>query len=250
MQSSLKAIFKDLEALALRAAGAAACVLQPRVASALTASNGPMKHNKDVKLEADILAHEQVMECLLQGSDFPILSEEDVCEQEGLEETFWVVDPLDGTANYARGMDSCVCIALMHLGKPVLGVTHVLGRQAVYTGSQLTPAQKNGQRIYTRKQTNANEACLLTGPGDYARQLEQMPLDFRRYQTVRVLGSAGLSAVLVAEGVADCYQEYQRKLWDIASGWAIVEAAGGAVTATQTAHLWEYDIVMSGGRKA
>ena len=81
--------------------------------------------DKDIKLRADIEAENIIKSILKNKSSFPILAEESGKSKESLDETFWVVDPLDGTANYTRDIPlCCVSIALMHNMEPV-SYTHL-----------------------------------------------------------------------------------------------------------------------------
>src|SRR4051812_41590933 len=88
---------------------------------------------KDIKLDVDKKSHEIIMG-KLRGSGIPILSEEgdDVDIREG---NFWVVDPLDGSLNFSRGIPlSSVSIALMEKGEPVLGVVYDFNREETFSG--------------------------------------------------------------------------------------------------------------------
>ena len=91
--------------------------------------------DKDIKLKADIEAENIIKSILEKESSFPILAEESGKSKEHLDETFWVVDPLDGTANYARDIPlCCVSIALMHKMNPVLGVIYDFNNNDLYEG--------------------------------------------------------------------------------------------------------------------
>ena len=82
---------------------------------------------KDIKLKADIEAEKLIKEYLLSKSDIPILGEETGASVSNLGKTFWVVDPLDGTANYSRSIPiCCVSIALISNLEPVIGVIYDL----------------------------------------------------------------------------------------------------------------------------
>jgi len=91
--------------------------------------------DKDIKLKADIEAENIIKSILEKESSFPILAEESGKSKEHLDKTFWVVDPLDGTANYARDIPlCCVSIALMHKMNPVLGVIYDFNNNDLYEG--------------------------------------------------------------------------------------------------------------------
>ena len=82
-------------------------------------------NSKDVKLEADVSSENLIKEIITSSSEYPILAEESGKSHEDLGELFWVIDPLDGTANYNRAIPiCCVSIGLVHKMKPVAGVIY------------------------------------------------------------------------------------------------------------------------------
>ena len=84
-----------------------------------------LSSSRDIKLDADLISENLIKEILLEHSKFPVLAEESGKSKESLDEIFWVVDPLDGTANYARGIPlCCISIALIYKFQPVLGVIY------------------------------------------------------------------------------------------------------------------------------
>ena len=95
----------------------------------------------DIKLEADIVAEKLIKEILTNGTSFPILAEESGQSSDQLSDIFWVVDPLDGTANYSRNIPiCCVSIALIKNMEPVLGVIYDFCNNDLYEGSSNTLA--------------------------------------------------------------------------------------------------------------
>ena len=90
---------------------------------------------KDIKLKADIEAEKLIKEYLLSKSDIPILGEETGASISNLGKTFWVVDPLDGTANYSRNIPiCCVSISLISNLEPVIGVIYDFNNDDIYEG--------------------------------------------------------------------------------------------------------------------
>ena len=86
-------------------------------------NNETLISSKDVKLKADISSENLIKDNILSKSSYPILAEESGKSIENLDEIFWVVDPLDGTANYNRDIPiCCVSIGLVTKMKPILGV--------------------------------------------------------------------------------------------------------------------------------
>ena len=188
--------------------------------------------NKDIKLKADILAEKVIKTIIEKESDYPILAEESGFSSNIDSSTFWVVDPLDGTANYARNIPiCCVSIALISDLKPVLGVIYDFINNDLYEGSIYTKALLNSKEISVSKVKDSSEGILITGlPNntDYSDSaLLKMVKDFQNWRKVRMIGSAAMASVYVASGKADLYTEKKTYLWDIAAGAAIVNAAGG-----------------------
>ena len=206
--------------------------------------------NKDIKLKADISAEEIIKEILKSESSFPILAEESGQSAKNLSDTFWVVDPLDGTANYLRDIPiCCVSIALISNFKPVLGVIYDFNNDDIYEGSIETKALLNNNEISVSKVDTFHEGVLLTGlPNntDYSdNALLKMVKDFQKWRKVRMIGSAAMASVFVASGKADLYSEKKTYLWDIAAGAAIVNAAGGDALILNQNENFQVDVYFS-----
>ena len=206
--------------------------------------------NKDIKLKADISAEEIIKEILKSESSFPILAEESGQSAKNLSDTFWVVDPLDGTANYLRDIPiCCVSIALISNFKPVLGVIYDFNNDDIYEGSIETKALLNNNEISVSKVDTFHEGVLLTGlPNntDYSdNALLKMVKDFQKWRKVRMIGSAAMASVFVASGKADLYSEKKTYLWDIAAGAAIVNAAGGDALILNQDENFQVDVYFS-----
>lgn len=188
---------------------------------------------RDIKLAADRAAEAVILDYLTAETGMPALSEEagevGGAPVNGLR---WVVDPLDGTANYSRGIPLfCVSIALECEGEPVLGVIHDLSREETFSGTVGLGARLNGAPISVSRNADPARSIFATGLparrdfsaeslGDFGRSLA-------RWQKVRLLGSAALSLAYVAAGRCDAYAEQSIMPWDVAAGIALVRAAGG-----------------------
>ncbi|MDA9921268.1 inositol monophosphatase [Gammaproteobacteria bacterium] len=187
---------------------------------------------RDIKLQADLSAEKAIKDIIHSESSYPILAEESGLSSKIISNTFWVVDPLDGTANYSRNIPlSCVSIGLISDLKPVLGVIYDFNNDELYEGSIDTKALLNNNEISVSKVENFHDGVLLTGlPNntDYSDSaLLKMAKDFQNWRKVRMIGSAAMASAYVASGRADVYTEKKTYLWDIAAGAAIVNAAGG-----------------------
>ena len=228
-------------------------------AGALLLSNKDVINNiifssdKDIKLQADLEAERLIKRCIEDESLFPILAEESGKSQDNLEETFWVVDPLDGTANYTRDIPlCCVSIALMHKMHPVIGVIYDFNNNNLYEGSFGEEAKLNGNLIKVSETNTSKQGILVTGlPNntDYSDSaLLKMVKDFQEWRKVRMIGSAAIASCYVASGKADLYKEFGTYLWDVAAGAAIVNAAGGKAEITNFRDNYQVDVYFSNSK--
>ena len=209
--------------------------------------------NKDIKLKADILAEKAIKDIIENESDYPILAEESGLSSKDIPNIFWVVDPLDGTANYARNIPiCCVSIALVSNLKPILGVIFDFINNDLYEGSIYTKALLNNEEMSVSKVTSSSEGILITGlPNntDYSdNALLKMVKDFQHWRKVRMIGSAAMASVYIASGKADLYTEKKTYLWDIAAGAAIVNAAGGKAEITNFTDNYQVDVYFSNSK--
>lgn len=208
--------------------------------------------DKDIKLTADIQAELSIKDIISSESSYPILAEESGKSVEKLGDTYWIIDPLDGTANYSRSIPiSAVSICLMHQLNPVLGVIYDFNNDHLYEGSIFSDALLNNQKIKVSSVDNSKSGMLITGlPNntDYSdKALTRMIRDFQDWRKVRMLGSAAMAAAYVASGKADVYKEKNSYIWDVAAGAAIVKAAGGYVSLTNQNESFQVDVFFSNG---
>ena len=205
---------------------------------------------KDIKLKADLEAENLIKKYISSHSTYPILGEETGGSVEALGETFWVVDPLDGTANYSRNIPiCCVSIALIHNLEPVVGVINDFNNHDLYEGSVDSKAMLNGVNIEVAQHSKKENGILLTGLPlltDYSDDaLLSMVKDFQQWKKVRMIGSAAMASVYVASGKADLYKENGSFLWDIAAGAAIVNAANGKAIISNRKDNYQVDIIFT-----
>lgn len=224
--------------LAVRAADVAGKHLlkhcQPRVDS---------QKGKDIKLSAD-RESENIIIKMLSETGWPILSEERglVDAPEYLGDLRWIIDPLDGTANYWRGLKelACVAVALWEGERPVLGVVNRFSQGELYAGMVGAGAWLNGSPIHTSDTTRLEDSFLATGfpvNRDYGK--ESLATFIRQVQTckkIRMLGTASIMGAFVAAGKLDIYAEEQIMLWDVAASAALVKAAGGVIDVQRLAN--------------
>ena len=207
----------------------------------------------DIKLKADVDAENLIKSILSSRSNFPILAEESGKSKNELEETFWVVDPLDGTANYTKDIPlCCVSIALMNKMEPVIGVIYDFNRNDLYEGSLDGEAKLNESIIKVSDVNEPKDGILVTGlPNntDYSDSaLLKMVKDFQEWRKVRMIGSAAIASCYVASAKADVYKEFGTYLWDVAAGAAIVNAAGGKAEISNFRDNYQVDVYFSNSK--
>jgi myo-inositol-1(or 4)-monophosphatase len=153
----------------------------------------------------------------------------------GEDDSRWIVDPLDGTTNYAHGLPIfAVSIALERAGEVVLGVVHDPMRGETFVAERGGGATLNGEAIRVSDTDEPIRALLVTGfPYDRADMPAAAELFGRLTeltQGVRRLGSAALDLCYVAAGRLDAFYERGLHVWDVAAGSLILEEAGGRIT--------------------
>jgi len=148
----------------------------------------------------------------------------------------WVLDPVDGTTNYAHGLDHyALSLALIHDGVPVAGVVVDPERDHTYNAILGRGAFRNRERLRVSPHSKLVESIIATGfPYDRGKRLTELTTVIgeilKRAQGIRRYGVASMDLALVAAGQFDGYYESPLKVWDIAAGVLLVEEAGGCVT--------------------
>lgn len=164
-----------------------------------------------------------------------ILSEEGTVK-ENQSRHRWIIDPLDGTTNFAHRFPMfCCSIALVTDDKPVVGVAYDPLRDELFTAVKNGGAFLNGKRIQVSDVATMDNALLATGfPYDIRTTLDNNLEHFNRValncQAIRRAGSAVLDLAYTACGRFDGFWEQSLFAWDMAAGALIVEEAGGIVT--------------------
>jgi len=147
----------------------------------------------------------------------------------------WIIDPLDGTTNYAHGYPCfCVSIALAHNDELELGVIYDPVRDEVFAAERGRGAALNGKRIRVSQIDNLNRALLCTGFPYDVRERSEFARHFSNFimnaQAVRRDGAAAIDLAYVACGRFDGFWEEGLKPWDVAAGVLLIEEAGGRVS--------------------
>ena len=195
-------------------------------------------YSGDLVTEADRESEEKILTYL--KAEFPqhaILSEESGWHTVENAEYMWLVDPLDGTTNYAHQFPVvAVSIGLLYKGQSVIGVVFNPIQDELYQASSKQGAFLNGSPIHVSQVNSLSHSLLATGfPYDRRETRDNNYAEFCHLtnltQGVRRAGAASLDLAYVAAGRIDGYWERGIKPWDIGAGIVLVQEAGGLVTA-------------------
>ncbi len=167
-----------------------------------------------------------------------ILAEEgsQVDPAKGGTEYLWVIDPLDGTTNFAHGLPIfSVSIGLQKNGETIAGVVYDINQNIIYAAELGSGATANHKKIKVSTNSNLAHSMLVTGfPYDVKdnpdKAFERFITMIKSSRAVRRLGSAAIDFCYIAKGVFDGFWEVHLHPWDICAGKLIVEEAGGLVT--------------------
>ena len=193
-------------------------------------------NTSDLVTEIDKRSEKVIMDFIKK--EFPthgILTEESGSFSQQAEYV-WVVDPLDGTTNFAHGLPIfSVSIAVLKNNEPIAGVVYDVMRDVVYSAEKGAGAFEQGKKIHVSTVDNLEQSLLVTGfPYDVRNNPSHVIERFNAFlfesQAVRRLGSAAIDFCYVASGIFEGFWEVTLNPWDIAAGKLIVEEAGGKVT--------------------
>lgn len=186
--------------------------------------------------EADHAADKAIMDTIREAfPDHFILSEESG-ELSMASEYKWIIDPIDGTVNYAHGIPlCCVSIGLEKAGQMIMGAVYNPLLDEFFLAEKGKGATLNGEKILVSEKKEVIASCIVTGfPYTYL-DMPNGPLDvfnrlIRKGVPVRRLGSAAIDLCWVASGRFDGFYEHKLNAWDSSAGFLMVEEAGGKVT--------------------
>ena len=194
-----------------------------------------LKGRIDLVTDADRAAEERVLLLLRERVPGVAVLAEESGESGGGELRF-VVDPLDGTTNYAHGLPLFACTVAAEIsGEPVAGCTVDPMRAETFRAHRGGGAFAGARKLRVSSAAKVEEAVVCTGfPYGHRDRLPDMIAAFGRFTELargtRRLGSAALDLAYVASGRLDVFWEQGLKRWDIAAGIVLVREAGGVVT--------------------
>ena len=205
---------------------------------------------REVKAEADIII-EKILIDKLSISDLSILSEESgLIKSESNSNLRFIIDPIDGTVNFIRGICNCsISVALFDGNTPVFGVLASYPSGIIAWGGKGIGAFIGEMPINVSSIKDTKKGVLCTGfPSRFEFNsktiLEQIHL-MQSFNKVRMLGSASQSLLQVAQGSVEAYVESNIMIWDVAAGIAIVEGAGGEFRINKQDYNYPIEVIAS-----
>lgn len=195
-----------------------------------------LKGKANLVTKADVASQKAVLDIIRKH--FPqhdYLAEEDAVKNTGADYT-WVIDPIDGTTNFAHTFPQCsVSVALFYKNEPVLGGVANPATGETFLAQKGKGATLNGKKIHVSKTAKLAQALLVTGfPYNRFTRMPELLTRFEGFlnscHDVRRLGSAALDLCWLAAGRTDGYWEDNLNPWDVGAGILILQEAGGKVT--------------------
>jgi myo-inositol-1(or 4)-monophosphatase len=222
---------KEIISCAVQAARAASKIILSRYGK-----GGSFEKTKNnLVTEADLEAEDAIVSMI--GKKYPshsVLAEERHEDTDVLSKSLWIIDPLDGTNNYAHTIPHfCVSIAYAEKGRILAGVVLDPMRKELFTAARGGGAFIHGTRISVSKTAVISRAIITTGfYYDRGRLMKKTLASIHSLfkadiRGIRRLGSAALDLCWVACGRFDGYFEYRLSPWDFAAGMLLVKEAGG-----------------------
>ncbi|MDE2842870.1 MAG: inositol monophosphatase family protein [Chloroflexota bacterium] len=221
----------------------------------LTEKEVRFKGRADIVTDVDLAAERIILDLVQEEyPDFSILSEESSPVETG-SPFRWVIDPIDGTRNFAEGIPHfCVVVALAQDDQTVLGVTYDPIKEETFTAEAGKGAFLNGEPMSVSDRAEIPD-CVLSFDLGYYDDKAATALDMIRhlwpgFQTMRLLGSSALGMAYAAAGRVDLYFHHSLSPWDSASGLLLAREAGGNVVDRQgnDANLFTPSVIVSSQR--
>jgi len=223
----------EIEQVALRAARAAGRIHLKRL-SRITISR--KSNSLDLVTEADRESEAEVIAMIHRAFPTHAILAEESGPSRHESDHLWIVDPLDGTTNFAHGFPMfCVSIAYQRRGRTQFGVVYDAFRKEWYVAERGRGATLNGKPIRVSTTESLGNSLLATGFPYDRRERRRFYLTFweafmLRTQGVRRTGAAALDLAYVACGRTDGFWEFGLKPWDVAAGGLLIDEAGGRIS--------------------
>ncbi|WP_340103096.1 inositol monophosphatase family protein [Rhodohalobacter sp. 8-1] len=216
--------------------------------------NIKQKGSHDLVTDADFAAEKTILGVLLDNfPDDEVLAEETANSSELSKSRTWIVDPIDGTTNFAHNFPIfCVSVALWENREPKVGVVIEINRNEEFTAVKGEGAYLNGEKIFVSEKNNHTDAFVATGFPYNDLSLVDPYLNLFRHlmselQGIRRPGAASYDLCCVACGRFDGFFEYSLHAWDVAAAALIIQEAGGVVTNWTGGYDWLFGERMVAG---
>ena len=224
-----------LQTIAVRAARAAGDLIMRATDNIDPVKKADIKGRNDFVTEIDKRAEYKIIDIISKSyPDHSFLAEESGLQGDKSDH-LWIIDPIDGTTNFIRGIPHfAVSIACEVKGRLEIGVVYDPVREELFTASRGNGAQLNGKRIRVSKTTHLEHSLLATGfPFRNIDKLDDYLYKFKslylQCSDMRRAGAASLDLAYVAAGRHYGFWEFGLQEWDIAAGALIVAEAGGMI---------------------
>jgi myo-inositol-1(or 4)-monophosphatase len=219
--------------VAVEAARAAGRILKERADSI-----GKIQYKGEIDpvTEVDLLCEQEVIVRIKKAFPGHAFLAEESGATAGNADHLWIIDPLDGTVNYAHGYPCyCVSIGYQHKGEVVVGVVYNPCLDELFVAGKGQGATLNGNPISVSTTTDLKQSLLATGfPYDINESSDNNLDHFQNFikacQAIRRPGSAAMDLCYTAMGRFEGFWELKLHPWDYAAGWLMIEEAGGQVT--------------------
>lgn len=192
-----------------------------------------LKGHQDILTETDTLVEAQLMQALRERFPQDLILGEESAQPPADAHSLWVIDPIDGTANFARGIAHfCICIAWVRHGVTELGAIYNPVSEELYLARRGHYALKNDRPLRCAGTDDSRRAAFELGWSSrhsQRRYLDVMAALLNGGATVRRGGSGALALAWVAEGRSDGYVEAHMNAWDCLAGLLLVAEAGGRI---------------------
>lgn len=216
-----------------------------------------LKGKNDLVTDADIRSEKKIIEVIL--SAFPedqVLAEESSQKSSLPNGRIWIIDPIDGTTNFAHLFPFyCVSIALWENKQPKVGLVLEVAHQELFTALIGKGAYLNGEKIRVSENQNPSSSLIGTGfPYNNLNLVDNYLKLFKRMMEkthgVRRPGTAAWDLCNVACGRFEGFYEYGLSAWDVAAGSLIIKEAGGVITDWEGKDNWLFGQRIITGNKA
>ena len=230
----MELLLKKIEGIARRAAQ----IMLDAVASPVHAKEGHYNFVTDADVQVQNMLISE-LSALLPGAEF--FAEEKENQRLTAADTF-IIDPIDGTANYSRGIDQCaICVGLKHGNEMVMGVVYVPRTSELFHAEKGKGAYLNGKRIGVSGREFGNGVLCTALPvyhKEYAEVCSRIIVEtFGKCNDIRRFGACAPELCYLAMGRCELYFEYLLSPWDYAAASLIVTEAGGVITSSDGSPL-------------